>query len=463
MEQKVNYLAGIKSIHGAILYSEILRTKCMLLILSFVSFIGLFRIASPISNSKTVGLIIFSLGFSMFLFELFMLRFLESYNNNETNCRYDKIKNIQITLECLFPIFVMFVLAITTDIDPYLLLVSPAYGLIMIMLAASVLRLDIKSTIICGILCSIGYALFLFYIINYSPYQSEPPYPIAMYINLTVMLIFASLVAVFITKQMRHYLDTSLEEVEIARKHELLQRDLDIAEEIQQSLLPESSFSIKDYELAGFSRPAEKAGGDYYDWRLVEESRLLLSVADVSGHGIGPALVTTACRAYVRAILDGTKEIEKLINKVNGLLHEDMPSGKFVTFGLLDLNLDNHEATFLSAGHAPHLFIKGSTGKVDYIEAQGVPFGVVDKQDLDKAVIYKLEQEDLLIMFTDGVYEVSNNEGKQLGLNMFVELIVDNRDMMVKDLVDLVEQKISEFLDGSLPNDDMTMVVLKRS
>ena len=333
----------------------------------------------------------------------------------------------------------------------------------MILLAASVLRLDIKSTIYSGILSTVGYAFIVFYVINYVAIEFERPYPIPMYFNLIIMLFIASLVAVFVTRQMRSYLDTAIEEVELKRKHELLQRDLDIAEEIQQSLLPESVSKIKDYELAGFSRAAEKAGGDYYDWRIIDDSRLVLSIADVTGHGIGPALVTTACRAYVRAILDGSNNIDNLIHKVNTLLHEDMPSGKFVTFGLLDLDINEHVVTFLSAGHAPHLLIKADDGSIEYIDAQGVPFGVIEEQELEDPISYTLDRGDLMVMFTDGVYEVSDKQGEQLGLERFVELIVEKRNQEASTIVDSIEAFLIEILGDALPKDDMTMVILKRT
>lgn len=458
-----NYLNDVKSIQDAVIHSETLRTRCVLIVLVFLCLTGIYRILNPILNTITVGVLIFCLSLAMILFELFMLKVLNRCKGQQAGCHDDSLRNTQLILECLFPIFAMFTLIIFTAIDPYLLLVSPAYALIMIILAASVLRLDVKSTIACGILSTVSYALFAFYVVNDAGLEFKRPYPSSMYINLSIMLLIASLVAVFVTRQMRHYLESAIEEVELKRKHELLQRDLDIAEEIQKSLLPESVSNIKDYELAGFSRAAEKAGGDYYDWRLIDDSRLVLSIADVSGHGIGPALVTTACRAYVRAFLEGSKKMDSLIQKVNSLLHEDMPNGKFVTFGLLDLDLNEHVVSFLSAGHAPHLLIKAESGDIEYIDAQGVPFGVVDQQTLDAPITYTLEKGDLMVMFTDGVYEVADKQGEQLGIERFVELIVNKRSKEAAAIVNSIETYLIEILDGNLPKDDMTMVVLKRN
>ena len=461
--QQHNHLASVKSIQEAVIHSEILRTRSVLIVLGFICLIGVFRIIKPATSSIDIGVLIFVLGAVMILFEIYMFKILDSCRKDDSEYKHNNLRSFQLILECLFPIIAMFSLALFTNVDPFLLLVSPAYALILILLAASVLRLDVESTILCGILSTTGYALFVIYVFNFAAAGNESPYPLAMYFNLVVMLFIASLVAVFITRQMRIYLDSAIEEVELKRKHEMLQRDLDIAEEIQQSLLPESVSKIKDYELAGFSRSAEKAGGDYYDWRLIDDSRLVLSIADVTGHGIGPALVTTACRAYVRAILDGSSKIDSLIHKLNTLLHEDMPSGKFVTFGLLDLDLNNHAVTFLSAGHAPHILIKANNGNVEYIDAQGVPFGVIDQQDLEDPVIYKLDKGDLMVMFTDGVYEVSDNQNEQLGLERFVELIVNKRHEKTSSIVNYIEEYLIEILDGRLPKDDMTMVVLKRN
>jgi serine phosphatase RsbU (regulator of sigma subunit) len=458
-----NYLDAVKSINDAVLQSETLRTRCVLIVLGFISFIGLFRIFSPIADSIKPGVVIFFITFSMIFFELYMLRDLVYSKKKETKFNWNGLRKLQLVLECLFPIIMMFSLYSFADVDPYLLIVSPGYALIMIILAASVLRLDVTSTFLCGLLSTITYALFVLYVVNYADMAFVNPYPKSMYFNMIVMLLIASYVAVFVTRQMQNYLESAIEEIDLKREHDLLQRDLDIAEEIQQSLLPESVTSIDGYELAAFSRAADKAGGDYYDWRLIDNSRLVLSVADVTGHGIGPALVTTACRAYVRAILDGTKEIDKLIHKVNGLLHGDVPAGKFVTFGLLDLQFKDHTATFLSAGHAPHIFIKGNGGEIEYIEAQGIPFGISETQELENPIIFNIDKGDVLVMFTDGVYELSNIEGKQLGLDAFVKLLVDNRHLDATSIIKVYDDFLKSYLQGNTRSDDMTMVVLKRT
>lgn len=259
--QQHNHLASVKSIQEAVIHSEILRTRSVLIVLGFICLIGVFRIIKPATSSIDIGVLIFVLGAVMILFEIYMFKILDACKKDDSEYnseyKYNKLRSFQLILECLFPIIAMFSLALFTNVDPFLLLVSPAYALILILLAASVLRLDVESTIQCGILSTIGYALFVIYVFNFAAAGNESPYPLAMYFNLVVMLFIASLVAVFITRQMRIYLDSAIEEVELKRKHEMLQRDLDIAEEIQQSLLPESVSKIKDYELAGFSRSAE--------------------------------------------------------------------------------------------------------------------------------------------------------------------------------------------------------------
>ena len=127
VNKKHNYLGGIESIQNAVIHSEILRTRCMLVVLGFLSLIGVYRIINPIFDSITIGILVFCSAFTMFVFELFMLNILSACKNKESDRRHDKLRNTQLILECLFPIIVMFILIIFTKIDPYLLLVSPAY------------------------------------------------------------------------------------------------------------------------------------------------------------------------------------------------------------------------------------------------------------------------------------------------------------------------------------------------
>src|SRR6185369_6085789 len=104
-----------------------------------------------------------------------------------------------------------------------------------------------------------------------------------------------------------------------------------VARSIQQALIPHAGPSIPGFDIAGWNRPADQTGGDYYDWQMLPDGNWIVTLADVSGHGIGPALVTAACRAYVRASSFYNSDLSSLAGRMNRLLAEDLPEGRFVT------------------------------------------------------------------------------------------------------------------------------------
>ncbi|HKK15418.1 MAG TPA: SpoIIE family protein phosphatase [Gammaproteobacteria bacterium] len=449
-------------IKNSVIHSEQSRTRFVIVMLSFVAIYGIYRTVLPIVNSVAVGLFVFSVTLFMLLFEYRMLRVLVRCETMEQNEPHIFLRSLQLILECLYPIVLMVLLLAFTPVNPYLLLVSPAYILILILIAASVLRLRSDSTFLCGIFGTISYGVLVLYVVNHAGRDIESPFAIENYFVLVFLLLLTTGVSVYITRLMRQYLDLAVTEVETRRQHELVQKDLEIARGIQQSLLPGKDAKFSEYELAGFSRAALKTGGDYYDWQLLDNSHLILTIADATGHGIGPALMTTACRAYMRAILDRQKEPEVLMQKLNRLIHEDMPAGKFVTFALVDLDFNKHEVLFLSAGHAPHLLIRDRTGEVEKIGAQGIPLGISDHQDFDPPVIRQIEKNDILVMLSDGVFEVENKKGKKLGLVQLTDCILKKKHLPAVELVDEISVYLDNYLEGQLPGDDMTLVIIKR-
>ena len=113
-----------------------------------------------------------------------------------------------------------------------------------------------------------------------------------MYFNLAIMLLLATVAAVFVAGQVRTYVAAAVREMQTRREHDRLERDLEIAGEIQQGLLPPAMPQLEHYQFAAVCRSAEQTGGDYFDWQEISRQRVVFSVGDVTGHGVGPALVT---------------------------------------------------------------------------------------------------------------------------------------------------------------------------
>src|SRR5262249_10363402 len=143
-----------------------------------------------------------------------------------------------------------------------------------------------------------------------------------------------------------------------------IERDLDLARQIQHGLLPRAAPDTPGFEIEGWNKPADQTGGDYFDWMALPDGGTLITLADVTGHGIGPALIVSVCRAYMRAAAAAHSGValEAALSRVNDLLEVDMPPGRFVTAAVGVLVPDENEMSLVSAGQAPLFFYHAATG-----------------------------------------------------------------------------------------------------
>jgi sigma-B regulation protein RsbU (phosphoserine phosphatase) len=240
-----------------------------------------------------------------------------------------------------------------------------------------------------------------------------------------------------------------------------MELDLEVARRIQQDLLPATKPSLPLYDIAGWNRAADKTGGDYYDWQLLPNNRLLVSVADVTGHGIGPALVAAVCRAYARAA-EKDRELDSFMQQLNNLLVDDMPEGRFVTFAGLLLDPELHEARMLSAGHGPLFRCVIANDKLIETEADGVPLGLMSEAAYGPSAKFTLAAGDFVLLVTDGLFEWANEAGENFGLERLRHAIRSvaqgTADEIIRGLY-----RAAEIFAGSRPQeDDVTIVVIRR-
>jgi serine phosphatase RsbU (regulator of sigma subunit) len=179
--------------------------------------------------------------------------------------------------------------------------------------------------------------------------------------------------------QIRIHVSAALREAELQRALERMNHDLGIARSIQQGLLPRHPPDLAGFEIAGWNQPADQTGGDYFDWQALPDGRFAISLADVTGHGIGPALVMAACRAYARASFLAGGDPSTVLDRLNQLLAEDLPADRFVTFAVALLDPVESKLQLLSAGHGPILWYRPATGEIRNLDAQGIPLGLIPR------------------------------------------------------------------------------------
>ncbi|MEX2092914.1 MAG: PP2C family protein-serine/threonine phosphatase, partial [Pirellulales bacterium] len=263
------------------------------------------------------------------------------------------------------------------------------------------------------------------------------------------------------TAELRSHVDRlAVEKAERQR----IEHDLDIARNIQLSLLPTTRPDLAGYDVAGWSQAANKTGGDYYDWQVLPDGRVLVSLADVSGHGVGPALVAAVCRAYARASVVGNdRDLGRILDRINALLTEDMPEGRFVTFVAVLVDPATHRAQMVSAGHGPLFRCIASHGELIESGADGIPFGLLPDSEYGPANEFALAPGDSVLLITDGLFEWTNAAGESYGLERLRESILSTSTSSAAEMIRGLYDRARQFI-GDLPQeDDVTIVVIRRN
>lgn len=444
------------------LRSERIRILCMAAVFAAFVLLGNFRIVFPYASDSAIGWIVLGVSAAYLVFELLMFRVI-GHNLRQETAINPALGWLHALTECLYPIAVLFLLVIQHPNDRYTLLVSPGYPFLHILIAVSVLRVDWRATALTGLISIFGYAGLVGFVLSYDGLNTPGPHPSGLYVVLTGMLAISTTASVFVAIEFRGYLVAAARELVTRRQRDRLQRDLEIARAIQQQLLPSLIPELTGYQIAAISLPADETGGDYYDWQPISTQRVVFSLGDVTGHGIGPALVTSACRAYVRATLGGAPPSKDVMEKVNHLLSRDLPEGRFVTLVLIDLNAETHESLLLSAGHGPTLHLSGNNGSIRRIGSQGLPLGLLEGLTWDQPVKLCLGIGDVLVILSDGFFEPANPAGEAFGLDRLEQVIQQCSHDSAERIVAVMESSVRQFLNGASQPDDMTAVVIKRN
>jgi serine phosphatase RsbU (regulator of sigma subunit) len=285
---------------------------------------------------------------------------------------------------------------------------------------------------------------------------------LVVYILYALLIFIGGIIAATVAQQVRGYVKAALREARLQGELERINHDLDIARSIQQGLLPASPPQLDHFEIAGWNQPANQTGGDYFDWQLLPDGQIAISVGDATGHGIGPALVSALCRAYARASFLVEPKQAQLLERLNGLLAGDLADDRFVTFAVIFLNPVSGEIKVLSAGHGPILWYRRAKDKLENFEAQGIPLGMIAGMTYEDSRMRCLKAGDMIVLVTDGFYEWENPAGEEFGLERLNQTIRAARDCSAEEVIARLHTAVRDFSKGTEQKDDLTAVVLKR-
>lgn len=243
-------------------------------------------------------------------------------------------------------------------------------------------------------------------------------------------------------------------------------REMEIAREIQNNILPQDYPRASHFEFCGAYRSAREVGGDYYDFIEFDRDHLGMLVADVSGKSLPGMLVMLLTRDMVRKITRTVARPDQVLSEVNRELTVNIKRGMFVTmfFGLLNTRSGSFQ--FASAGHNPLIVLNSGDGTCRLIKTRGYPLGMMQPQQFDERIELSelsLQPGDWLVQYTDGINEAFNESREEFGMGRFLELLSEVRHCQPPDFAGQILRRHQQYVGEAPQNDDITLLAMKWS
>ena len=249
-------------------------------------------------------------------------------------------------------------------------------------------------------------------------------------------------------------------------EQERLQKEMQLAQDIQQTLLPPYVPEIEGYKIASYYEAAKEVGGDYYDFVEVDKDSLGIVVADVSGKGVPGSLIMTMIRTALRTEARGVKSASEVLGRLNDFVVKDMKKGMFVTIFYVIIDSKKRRLNYASAGHNPMILYRQSTKKTYYLNPKGFPVGIsLPDQELFKKSIesdtIQMAEDDILLIYTDGITEAMNNQRELFGEERLLDVIRNNSHLQVDTFIEKIQEEMYSFSEGFEQSDDITLLAIK--
>jgi sigma-B regulation protein RsbU (phosphoserine phosphatase) len=266
-----------------------------------------------------------------------------------------------------------------------------------------------------------------------------------------------------VDERTREVLELQRSEFDLRVAKEKVENELNIAAQIQRSILP-CSFPAypdrKEFELYAFMKPARYVGGDFYDFFFVDDNTLALVMADVSDKGVPAALFMMVSRTLIRSLAFDNRSPSSVLEKANNIMCQNNDSGMFVTVFLAFYDVSSGKLTATNGGHIASLIINHDGTAREWAATHGPALGFMEE------LPYKEETMDLkvgqtLFLYTDGVTEAMSPDNELFGLDRLQELLKRKHDFKLDRLCSDIEISLSEFQEDQ-QFDDITMLALKR-
>ncbi len=243
-------------------------------------------------------------------------------------------------------------------------------------------------------------------------------------------------------------------------ERERMERELELATEIQQRFQPSAPPTIEGYEFQGISFSCYEIGGDYYDFIPRHDGKMLIALGDVSGKGTAAALLMSSLHAAIHGQVAAKTPLVEIVVSVNRYLCENTPTNRFVTLFVAELNTTDGSLKYINAGHNPPL-IGRVNGAVEQLASGGFPLGIMPLAEYEIGET-SLASGEALLVYSDGVSEAANLKGEEFGMDRLTQVVSKNLSGSASGLRDKVESALSTFTQTAPAGDDITLVIVKK-
>ena len=251
-----------------------------------------------------------------------------------------------------------------------------------------------------------------------------------------------------------------------ANEKKRLDHDLEIARDIQRVLLPAEPPSVNGFEISGINVPARQVSGDYFDYIKVDEDRLGVAIADVSGKGVPASLIMAICRSVLRSQAAQNPSPADVLRKVNRQLYPDIKEDMFISMAYLILDHARNGVTLARAGHDAPLLYKRVSQTVTPLKPPGMVVGIDSGNVFDRITgdfPVPLERDDCLVLYTDGVTEALDTDGNEFGVERTVQSVRASADNGAQAIVARLIDDLRNFVGSHPQNDDITLIAIRKT
>jgi sigma-B regulation protein RsbU (phosphoserine phosphatase) len=248
--------------------------------------------------------------------------------------------------------------------------------------------------------------------------------------------------------------------IEDKLEKERLMEQLSLARSIQEGLLPEEIPHRPGLELAARIRFCLSVAGDYYDVIDMGDGRTALAIGDVSGKGVGAALLMANLQASLRTILRTDLTLPEMVTRINTLLYSTIPQGMFITFFLAVYDPGKRELRYVDAGHNPPLILRRSSCSVEILAEGGLLLGITRDTEYAEGIL-EVAEGDLLFLYTDGVSEAMDENGEEFGEKRIAAFMEEHCASSLEAMVSGLESEILEYRGTESFDDDFTVLSVR--